>query len=165
MDNVKTIKTMVWELGVFSISGITLFRNYDKQRRKKEFELLKDLSRGFYRTNDISQDSIRIPVFNLYNEKVFTIQIKNTENYYEVSLLFACEEDEIEYFKKYRSYIKYEQTLTEVEVTISRFLWNMSNFLGDEDLYFRDVTIEEHERLRDELVPAYCAFERGDLEK
>lgn len=41
----------------------------------------------------------------------------------------------------------------------------MSNFLGDEDLYFRDVTIEEHERLRDELVPAYCAFERGDLEK
>lgn len=76
MDNVKTIKTMVWELGVFSISGITLFRNYDKQRRKKEFELLKDLSRGFYRTNDISQDSIRIPVFNLDNEKVFTIQIK-----------------------------------------------------------------------------------------
>ena len=162
MDNVKT---MVWELGVFSISGITLFRNYDKQRRKKEFELLKDLSRGFYRTNDISQDSIRIPVFNLDNEKEFTIQIKNTENYYEVSLLFTCEEDEIGYFKKYRSHIAYKQSLTEVEVTISRFLWNMSKFLGDSDLYFRDVTREEHEKLRDELVPAYCAFERGDLEK
>ena len=162
MDNVKT---MVWELGVFSISGITLFRNYDKQRREKEFELLKDLSRGFYRANDISQDSIRIPVFNSDNEKEFTIQIKNTENYYEVSILFTCEEDKVGYLKKYRSHITYEQTLTEVEVTISRFLWNMSNFLGDEDLYFRDVTIEEHERLRDELVPAYCAFERGDLEK
>lgn len=162
MDNVKT---MVWELGVFSISGIRLFRNYDKQRRDKEFELLKDLSRGFYRTNDISQDSIRIPVFNLDNEKEFTIQIKNTENYYEVSLLFTCEEDKTGYWKKYRSHIKYVQSLTEVEVTISRFLLNMSKFLGDEDLYFRDVTIEEHERLRDEVAPAYYAFERGDLEK
>lgn len=159
------VKTMVWELGVFSISGITLFRNYDKQRREKEFELLKDLSRGFYRVNDISQDSIRIPVFNSDNEKEFTIQIKNTENYYEVSLLFACEEDKTEYWKKYRSHIKYVETLTGIEVTISRFLLNMSKFLGDEDLYFRDVTIEEHERLRDELVPAYCAFERGDLQK
>lgn len=162
MDNVKT---MVWELGVFSIFGITLFRNYDKQRREKEFELLKDLSRGFYRTNDISQDSIRIPVFNLDNEKEFTIQIKNTENYYEVSILFTCEEDKVGYLKKYRSHKKYVQTLTEVEVIISRFLWNMSNFLGDEDLYFRDVTIEEHERLRDEVAPAYYAFERGDLKK
>ena len=159
------VKTMVWELGVFSISGITLFRNYDKQRREKEFELLKDLSRGFYRTNDISQDSIRIPVFNLDNEKEFTIQIKNTENYYEVSILFTCEEDTVGYLKKYRSHITYVQTLTEIEVAISRFLWNMSNFLGDEDLYFRDVTIEEHERLRDEVAPAYYAFERGDLEK
>lgn len=159
------VKTMVWELGVFSISGITLFRNYDKQRREKEFELLKDLSRGFYRTNDISQDSIRIPVFNLDNEKEFIIQIKNTENYYEVSILFTCEEDTVGYLKKYRSHITYVQTLTEIEVAISRFLWNMSNFLGDEDLYFRDVTIEEHERLRDEVAPAYYAFERGDLEK
>ena len=159
------VKTMVWELGVFSISGITLFRNYDKQRRKKEFELLKDLSRGFYRTNDISQDSIRIPVFNLDNEKEFTIQIKNTENYYEVSILFTCEEDTVGYLKKYRSHITYVQTLKEIEVDISRFLWNMSNFIGDEDLYFRDVTIEEHERLRDEVAPAYYAFERGDLEK
>lgn len=162
MDNVKT---MVWELGVFSISGISLFRNYDKQRKEKEFELLKDLSRGFYRTNDISQDSIRIPVFNLDNEKEFTIQIRNTENYYEVSLLFACVEDEIEYFKKYRSRIKYVQSLKEIEVAMYRFLWNMSNFLGDKDLYFRDVTREEHERLRDEVAPAYYAFERGDLEK
>lgn len=160
MDNVKT---MVWELGVFSISGITLFRNYDKQRRDKEFELLKILSRGFYRTNDISQDTIRIPVFNLDNEKEFTIQIKNTENYYEVSLLFACEEDEIGYFKKYRSYIKYVQSLTEVEVAISRFLWNMSKFLGDSDLYFRDVTREEHEKLIIDTTPAYRVFERGYL--
>ena len=37
--------------------------------------------------------------------------------------------------------------------------------MEDEDLYLRDVTIEEHERLRDEVIPAYCAFERGDLEK
>lgn len=159
------VKTMVWELGVFSIFGITLFRNYDKQRREKEFELLKDLSRGFYRVNDISQDSIRIPVFNSDNEKEFTIQIRNTENFYEVSLLFTHEEDIPLYHKKYRSHKKYVQTLTEVEVIIYRFLWNMSNFLGDEDLYFRDVTIEEHERLRDEVVPAYCAFERGDLDK
>ena len=108
MDNVKT---MVWELGVFSISGITLFRNYDRQRREKEFELLKDLSRGFYRTNDISQDCIRIPVFNSDNEKEFTIQIKNAREYYEVSILFTNEEDREAYLKKYRSYIKYEQTL------------------------------------------------------
>jgi len=157
------VKTMVWELGVFSISGITLFRNYDKKRREKEFELLKILSRGFYRTNDISQDTIRIPVFNLDNEKEFTIQIKNTENYYEVSLLFTCVEDEIGYFKKYRSYIKYVQSLTEVEVAISRFLWNMSKFLGDSDLYFRDVTREEHEKLIIDTTPAYRVFERGDL--
>lgn len=162
MDNVKT---MVWELGVFSISGITLFRNYDKQRREKEFELLKDLSRGFYRVNDISQDSIRIPVFNLDNEKEFTIQIKNTEDYYEVSLIFTNEEDIPLYHEKYRSHKKYVQTLTEVELIISRFLWNMSNFLGDSDLYFRDVTREENERLRDEVVPAYYAFKRGDLKK
>ena len=159
------IKTMVWELGVFSISGIGLFRNYDKQRREKEFELLKDLSRGFYRTNDISQDSIRIPVFNLDNEKEFTIQIKNTKNHYEVSLLFTCEEDKIGYWKKYRSHIKCVQSLTEIEVTMSRFLWNMSKFLGDSDLYFRDVTREEHEKLRDEVAPAFRAFERGDLKK
>lgn len=25
--------------------------------------------------------------------------------------------------------------------------------------------VEEHERLRDEVAPAYYAFERGDLEK
>lgn len=162
MDNVKT---MVWELGVFSISGLTLFKNYDRQRREKEFELLKDLSRGFYRVNDISQDSIRIPVFNLDNEKEFTIQIKNTEDYYEVSLIFTNEEDIPLYHEKYRSHKKYVQTLTEVELIISRFLWNMSNFLGEQDLYFRDVTIEEHERLRDEVAPAYYAFERGDLEK
>lgn len=162
MDNVKT---MVWELeGIYSFEE-TLFKNYDRQRRKKEFELLKELSRDFYKTNDIWQDSIRIPVFNLDNEKEFTIQIKNTENYYEVSLLFTCEEDKIEYWKKYRSYITCKQTLTEVEGAISRFLWNMSNFLGDEDLYFRDVTREEHERLRDEVAPAYYAFERGDLER
>lgn len=159
------VKTMVWELGVFSISGITLFRNYDKQRREKEFELLKNLSRGFYRTNDISQDSIRIPLFNLDNEKEFTIQIKNTENYYEVSILFTCEEDKVGYLKKYRSHITYKQTLTEVEVAMSRFLWNMSNFLGDSNLYFRDVTREEHKRLINETAPAYYAFERGDLEK
>lgn len=162
MDNVKT---MVWELeGIYSFEE-TLFKNYDIQRRKKEFELLKDLSRGFYRTNDISQDSIRIPVFNLDNEKEFTIQIKNTENYYEVSLLFACEEDKIGYWKKYRSHIKYVQSLTEIEVTMSRFLLNMSKFLGDEDLYFRDVTREEHEKLTNETTPAYRAFERGDLKK
>lgn len=159
------VKTMVWELGVFSISGITLFRNYDKQRREKEFELLKDLSRGFYRVNDISQDSIRIPVFNSDNEKEFTIQIKNARNYYEVSLLFNDEEDLSKYNEKYRSHKKYVQSLTEVESIISRFLWNMSKFLGNEDLYFRDVTREEHERLRDEVAPAYHAFERGDLEK
>ena len=41
----------------------------------------------------------------------------------------------------------------------------MSKFLGDSDLYFRDVTREENEKLRDEVVPAYYAFERGDLEK
>lgn len=162
MDNVKT---MVWELGVFSISGITLFRNYDKQRREKEFELLKDLSRGFYRVNDISEDSIRIPVFNSDNEKEFTIQIKKTENYYGVSLIFANEEDVPLYHEKYHSHIKYVQTLTEVELIISRFLWNMSNFLGEQDLYFRDVTIEEHKRLINETAPAYYAFERGDLEK
>lgn len=162
MDNVKTT---VWELeGIYSFEK-TLFKNYDWQRREKEFELLKELSRDFYKTNDIWKDSIRIPVFTLDNEKVFTIQIKNTENYYEVSLLFACEEDKVGYLKKYRSPIAFKQSLTEVEVTISRFLLNMSNFLGDEDLYFRDVTREEHERIRGEVVPAYCAFERGDLEK
>ena len=31
------VKTMVWELGVFSVSGITLFRNYDnKEEDSKE---------------------------------------------------------------------------------------------------------------------------------
>lgn len=159
------VKTMVWELGIFTNFGETFFQKYDRQRRKKEFELLKDLSRDFYKTNDILEDSIRIPVFNLDNEKEFTIQIKNTENYYEVSILFTCEEDKVGYLKKYRSPIAFKQSLTEVEVTISRFLLNMSKFLGDSDLYFRDVTREEHERLRDELIPAYCAFERGDLEK
>ena len=162
MDKVKTI---VWELeGIFSFEK-TLFKNYDRQRRKKEFELLKELSRDTYKTNDIWQDSIRIPVFNSDNEKEFTIQIKNARNYYEVLLLFNDEEDLSKYNEKYGSYKKYVQSLTEVEVTISRFLLNMSKFLGDEDLYFRDVTIEEHERLRDEVAPAYYAFERGDLEK
>ncbi len=162
MDKVKTI---VWELeGIFSFEK-TLFKNYDRQRRKKEFELLKELSRDTYKTNDIWQDSIRIPVFNSDNEKEFTIQIKNARNYYEVLLLFNDEEDLSKYNEKYGSYKKYVQSLTEIEVTISRFLWNMSKFLGDEDLYFRDVTMEEHERLRNEVVPAYCAFERGDLER
>lgn len=41
----------------------------------------------------------------------------------------------------------------------------MSKFLGDSDLYFRDVTREEHKRLINETAPAYYAFERGDLEK
>lgn len=162
MDKVKTI---VWELeGIYSFEK-TLFKNYDRQRRKKEFELLKELSRDTYKTNDIWQDSIRIPVFNSDNEKEFTIQIKNARNYYELSLLFNDEEDLSKYNEKYGSYKKYVQSLTEIEVTISRFLWNMSKFLGDEDLYFRDVTREEHERLRDEVAPAYRAFERGDLEK
>ena len=162
MDNVKTT---VWELeGIYSFEE-TLFKNYDRQRRKKEFELLKELSRDFYKSNDIWQDSIRIPVFNLDNEKEFTIQIKNTKDCYEVSILFTDKEDIPLYREEYGSYKKYVQSLTEVEHTISRFLWGMSNFLGDEDLYFRDVTREEHERLRDEVAPAYYAFERGDLEK
>lgn len=159
------VKTMVWELGVFSNFGETLFKKYDKQRREKEFELLKDLSRGFYKTNDIWQDSIRIPVFNVDNEKEFTIQIKNARDYYEVSLLFAHEEDISLYREEYGSYKDYVQSLTEVEVAISSLLWNMSKFLGDEDLYFRDVTREEHEKLINETSPAYQAFERGDLEK
>ena len=67
MDNVKTT---VWELeGIYSFEK-TLFKNYDRQRREKEFELLKELSRDFYKTNDIWKDSIRIPVFTLDNEKV-----------------------------------------------------------------------------------------------
>lgn len=161
----NNIKTMVWQIeGAYSFEE-TLFKNYDRQRRKKEFELLKELSRDLYKTNDIWQDSIRIPVFNSDNEKEFTIQIKNARNYYEVSLLFNDEEDLSEYNEKYRSHKKYVQSLTEVEFIISRFLWNMSKFLGDDELYLRGVTREEHERLRDELVPAYCAFERGDLEK
>ena len=162
MDNVKT---KVWESDTFSISGETLFRRYDRQRREKEFELLKDLSRDLYKTNDIWQDSIRIPVFTSDDVKVFTIQIKNTRDYYEVSILFVHEEDIPLYHEEYSSHKSYEQTLTEVEFTISNFLWNMSNFLRYEDLYFRDVTREEHERLRDEVAPAYYAFERGDLEK
>lgn len=162
MDN---IKTTVWELeGIYSFEE-TLFKNYDRQRREKEFELLKDLSRGYYKTNDIWEDSIRIPVFNLDNEKEFTIQIKNTENYYEVSILFTDEEDIPLYREEYGSYKKYVQSLTEVEHTISRFLWGMSNFLWDEDLYLRDVTREEHKKLTNETTPVYEAFRRGDLEK
>ena len=162
MDNVKT---MVWELEGFYSFENTLFKKYDRQRRKKEFELLKELSRDLYKTNDILEDSIRIPVFNLDNEKEFTIQIKNTRNYYEVSLLFNDEEDLSEYREKFRSYKKYVQSLTDIERVIYKFIWNMTRFLGDEDLHFRDVTREEHERLRVEVVPAYCAFERGDLQK
>lgn len=162
MDNVKTT---VWELeGIYSFEE-TLFKKYDRQRRKKEFELLKELSRDFYKSNDIWQDSIRIPVFNLDNEKEFTIQIKNTKDCYEVSILFTDKEDIPLYREEYGSYKKYVQSLTEVEHTISRFLWGMSNFLGDEDLYFRDVTREEYEKLINETAPAYYAFERGDLEK
>ena len=158
MDKVKTI---VWELeGIFSFEK-TLFKNYDRQRRKKEFELLKELSRDTYKTNDIWQDSIRIPVFNSDNEKEFTIQIKNARNYYEVSLLFNDEEDLSKYNEKYGSYKKYVQTLTDIERVISRFLWNMNYFLGDDELYLRDVTREEHEKLIIDTTPAYRALEEG----
>lgn len=155
------VKTMVWELeGIYSFEE-TLFKNYDRQRRKKEFELLKELSRDYYKTNDIWQDSIRIPVFNSDNEKKFTIQIKNARNYYEVSLLFTDEEDLSKYNEEYRSHKKYVQSLTEVEVIISRFLWNMSKFLGDDELYLRDVTREEHEKLINETTAAYKALKIG----
>ena len=158
MDNVKTT---VWELeGIYSFEE-TLFKNYDRQRRKKEFELLKELSRDFYKSNDIWQDSIRIPVFNLDNEKEFTIQIKNTKDCYEVSILFTDKEGIPLYREEHGSYKKYVQSLTEVEHTISRFLWRMSNFLGDEDLYFRDVTREEYEKLINETAAAYKALEIG----
>lgn len=162
MDNVKT---KVWELEIFTNFGETFFQKYDNQRRKKEFELLKDLSRDFYKTNDIFEDSIRIPVFNLDNEKEFTIQIRNTRDYYEVSVLFNHEEDISEYMNEFGSYKRYPQSLLEVEVYISNFIWSMSKFLGNSDLYLREITREEHERLRDEVAPAYYAFERGDLEK
>lgn len=162
MDKVKTI---VWELeGIYNFEK-TLFKNYDRQRRKKEFELLKELSRDTYKTNDIWQDGIRIPVFTLDNEKVFTIQIKNTRDFYEASILFTDEEDIPLYREKYGSYKKYVQSLTDIEVTISRFLWNMSKFLGDDELYLRDVTREEQGKLIYETTPVYRAFERGDLEK
>lgn len=158
MDNVKTT---VWELeGIYSFEK-TLFKNYDRQRREKEFELLKELSRDFYKTNDIWKDSIKIPVFTLDNEKVFTIQIKNTKDCYEVSILFIDKEDISLYREEYGSYKKYVQSLTEVEHTISRFLWGMSNFLGDEDLYFRDVTREEYEKLINETAAAYKALKIG----
>lgn len=162
MDNVKT---KVWELAIFTNFGETFFQKYDNQRRKKEFELLKDLSRDFYKANDILEDSIRIPVFNLDNEKEFTIQIRNTRDYYEVSVLFNHEEDISEYMNEFGSYKRYPQSLLEVEVYISNFIWSMSKFLGNSDLYLREITREEHERLRDEVAPAYYAFERGDLEK
>ena len=162
MDNVKT---MVWELEIFTNLGETFFQKYDRQRRKKEFELLKDLSRDFYKTNDILEDSIRIPVFNLDNEKEFTIQIRNTRDYYEVSVLFNHEEDISEYVKEYGYYKKYVQSLLEVEAYIYVFIWNMRKFLANNDLYLREITIEEYERIRGEVVPAYYAFERGDLEK
>ena len=158
MDNVKTT---VWELeGIYSFEE-TLFKNYDKQRRKKEFELLKELSRDFYKTNDIWQDSIRIPVFNSAKEKEFTIQIKNAINYYEVSLLFNDEEDLSKYNEKYGLYKKYVQTLTDIERVISRFLCNMNYFLGDDELYLRDVTREEHEKLINETAAAYKALKIG----
>nr|DAD80056.1 MAG TPA: hypothetical protein [Siphoviridae sp. cti6f5] len=155
------VKTMVWELeGIYSFEE-TLFKNYDKQRRKKEFELLKELSRDFYKTNDIWQDSIRIPVFNSAKEKEFTIQIKNAINYYEVSLLFNDEEDLSKYNEKYGLYKKYVQTLTDIERVISRFLCNMNYFLGDDELYLRDVTREEHEKLINETAAAYKALKIG----
>ena len=159
------VKTMVWKLeGIYSFEE-TLFKNYDRQRIKKEFELLKELSRDSYKTNDISQDSIRIPVFNSDKEKEFTIQIKNAINYYEVSLLFNDEEDLSKYNEKYGSYKRYPQSLTEVEIAIYNFIWTMSKFLGNRDLYLREITIEEQEKLINETAPAYHAFERGDLEK
>ena len=155
------VKTMVWELeGIYSFEE-TLFKNYDKQRRKKEFELLKELSRDFYKTNDIWQDSIRIPVFNSAKEKEFTIQIKNAINYYEVSLLFNDEEDLSKYNEKYGLYKKYVQTLTDIERVISRFLCNMNYFLGDDELYLRGVTREEHEKLINETAAAYKALKIG----
>lgn len=132
----------------------------DKEE-KKEFELLKELSRDSYKTNDIWQDSIRIPVFNSAKEKEFTIQIKNAINYYEVSLLFNDEEDLSKYNEKYGLYKKYVQTLTDIERVISRFLWNMSYFLGDDELYLRDVTREEHEKLINETAAAYKALKIG----
>ena len=155
------VKTMVWELeGIYSFEE-TLFKNYDRQRRKKEFELLKELSRDSYKTNDIWQDSIRIPVFNSAKEKEFTIQIKNAINYYEVSLLFNDEEDLSKYNEKYGLYKKCVQTLTDIERVISRFLWNMSYFLGDDELYLRDVTREEHEKLINETAAVYKALKIG----
>ena len=162
MDNVKT---KVWELEIFTNFGETFFQKYDNQRRKKEFELLKDLSRDFYKTNDILEDSIRIPVFNSDNEKEFTIQIRNTRHYYEVSVLFNHEEDISEYMNEFGSYKRYPQSLTEVEVYIYNFIWTMSKFLRNRDLYLREITREEQEKLINETIPAYHAFERGDLEK
>lgn len=41
----------------------------------------------------------------------------------------------------------------------------MSKFLGNRDLYLREITREEQEKLINETVPAYHAFKRGDLEK
>lgn len=155
------VKTMVWKLeGIYSFEE-TLFKNYDRQRIKKEFELLKELSRDSYKTNDISQDSIRIPVFNSDKEKEFTIQIKNAINYYEVSLLFNDEEDLSKYNEKYGLYKKYVHTLTGIEKVISRFLCNMNYFVGDDELYFRDVTREEHEKLINETAAAYKALKIG----
>ena len=80
-------------------------------------------------------------------------------------MLFNHEEDISEYMNEFGSYKRYPQSLLEVEVYISNFIWSMSKFLGNRDLYLREITREEQEKLINETAPAYYAFERGDLEK
>ena len=76
-------------------------------------------------------------------------------------MLFNDEEDLSKYNEKYGLYKKHVQTLTDIERVISSFLWNMNYFLGDDELYLRDVTREEHEKLINETAAAYKALKIG----
>lgn len=142
-------------------SGTSVFRNYDKLRRKQEFELLKDVCKYEYGIDNVYENCFEIPIFNRDKKKIFAIQMQNNQDKFRVAIYFKNNHMLNRYSKSHGEYTSYTLTLSETNIVMNRFIESMADFLGNYDLYFIETTEEELDETFFETEETYDKLKRG----
>ena len=141
-----------------SYTGI--FKEYDKLRRKQEFELLKDICKYNFGIDNVWEDTFQIPIFDENGEKLFAIQmLVNTDNF-RVAIYFNNSKMLSEYYRKYDNYTKYAFTLNELYNKMENLIYSMYQFLGEKELYFSDNPNDDYKTFN-ETKESFEKIRRG----
>lgn len=138
------------------------FDRYDRLRREKEFEILKDVCKYNYGIDDVHKRSFKIPVFNKNKEMEFSILIQNDMDEYRVKIVFKDYNMIKEFQEKQGFHVNLALTLKEVDKSITRLIYRMRDLLETDELYFTEITEDEHNELFRSTSDAFIALEGGE---